>query len=268
MLRIGVFATGRGQGSRELVQAIHDSICTKRLDASVEFVYSNRDPGEFPATDQFFDQVREFGYPLITSSFRKFKESLTEDANWRVKYDRKTMKLLESYTPDLCVLAGYLLIFGTEMCNRYQTINLHPAAPDGPVGMWQQVIWQVIDAHATQSGNMMQVVTPDLDQGPIVAYSTFPIVGNGFDDGWEMIKGRAMESLKEEFGESLPLFQCIRRAGVIRERLLVVETLRAFAQQRVGIQNQKVVNAEGVPVKALDLTEDIELMVRSSQDHR
>ena len=96
MFRIGLFATGRGQGSLQLVTAVHDAIEQGRLPARVEFVFSNREPGEFEPTDRFFEAVRGFGYPLVTRSFRRFKARLRDDpAGWRVKYDHEVIERLE-----------------------------------------------------------------------------------------------------------------------------------------------------------------------------
>ena len=258
MFRIGLFATGRGQGSLHLVTAIHDAIESGRLRAQVDFVFSNREEGEFEPTDRFFDAVRSFGYPLVTRSFRRFKADLGADPDWRVKYDREVMDLLASHQPDLCVLAGYLLIFSSELCERYTTINLHPAAPGGPIGMWQDVIWQLIEKRERTSGNMMQSVTPEVDQGPIVSFSTFPIAGEVFDPLWREVGRRTVQDLRAHGGQALALFQAIREAGTARERPLVVETLRAFAQGRVRIEGGNVVDWQGRPITGLDLTAEIE----------
>ena len=45
MLRIGWFATGRGEGSQGLLRFVADAIGAGRLDAKIEFVFSNREPG-------------------------------------------------------------------------------------------------------------------------------------------------------------------------------------------------------------------------------
>ena len=63
-------------------------------------------------------------------------------------------------------------------------INLHPAAPGGPAGTWQEVIWQLIGNEAEETGVMMHMVTPKLDKGPPVAYCTFQIRGEPFDRYW------------------------------------------------------------------------------------
>ena len=266
MFQIGVFATGRGQGSRQLVQAIHEACQSGHLPARIAFVFSNRDPGEFEATDGFFAMVRDMGHPLATYSFRRFRAELCDDPDWRIKYDREVMRRLEPFEPDLCVLAGYLMIFGPEMCRRYTSVNLHPAAPGGPVGMWQQVIWDLIEARAPSSGNTIFSVTEELDKGPTVTYCTFPLTGGGIDRAWSAVEGIPVQRLREDAGEELELFRLIRERGMVRGRPLVVETLRAFAQGAVRIDDGQVVNARGKPVRGIDLTDGIEARLPRSAD--
>lgn len=262
MYEIGVFATGRGQGSRQLVQAIHQAVQSGHLKARVSFVFSNRDPGEFEPTDDFLKMVREFGYPLVASSFRKFKAGLGDDPDWRSKYDREVIRLLKPYEPDVCVLAGYLLIWSPVLCHRYQAVNLHPAAPGGPIGMWQQVIWQLIEAGARMSGNTMFHVTEELDRGPTVTFCTFPLTGGEIEEAWREAGGRRTEELRKTPGEELRLFQMIRRRGMAREKPLVVETLRAFAEGEIRISGEQVMERSGRPVQGIDLTPEIETQLR------
>ena len=58
------------------------------------------------------------------------------------------------------------------------------------------------------------------------------------------------------------LFRHIRWAGIAREAPLVIETLRAFADGRIRIDNKRVVDAVGEPIEGYDLTEEIEASVR------
>jgi folate-dependent phosphoribosylglycinamide formyltransferase PurN len=62
------------------------------------------------------------------------------------------MERLTGFNPDINVLAGYMLIVGAEMCQRYDMINLHPAIPGGPKGTWREVIWKLIETGASETG--------------------------------------------------------------------------------------------------------------------
>ena len=119
MLTIGWFSTGRGQGSLGLLRFIQEHISQCVIDGEIQFVFSNRDPGEAEGSDRFFDQVRSYGIPLTTCSSRKFRRSVGSDfASHRIEYDREVLKRLEGFAPDVCVLAGYMLIVGGEMCRK------------------------------------------------------------------------------------------------------------------------------------------------------
>ena len=72
-------------------------------------------------------------------------------------------------------------------------INLHPAAPGGPAGTWQEVIWQLIEGDAMETGVMMHLVTSELDKGPPVTYCTFPIRDTPCDRHWTEIKNQSLE---------------------------------------------------------------------------
>ena len=120
------------------------------------------------------------------------------------------IRQLEGYEPDLCVLAGYMLIAGVEVCNRYTMSNLHPALPGGPVGTWQGVIWKVIEEKAREAGAYIHLAKEDLDRGPVLTYYSLPLLGGEFDEMWRQIEGRSVDDLIAREGEDLPLFQRIR----------------------------------------------------------
>jgi len=271
MYQLGWFSTGRGKGSRGLLKAVHDSIESDEIKAEIAFVFCSREYGETEATDIFLDMVRDYHIPLITFSYRKFKSKAGAShtgkeegfPSWRLDYDREIIARLQNFHPDLCVLAGYMLIVGPEMCQKYNMINLHPAAPSGPAGTWQEVIWQLIESGAEETGAMIHLVTPELDKGPVVAYCTFPIRGVPFDQHWKEIKGKPVAQIKKEQGEDNALFKLIRQHGAARELPLIIATIQAFSRSKIKITaDKRVVDAQGRPIKGYDLTKEIDKKVR------
>jgi phosphoribosylglycinamide formyltransferase-1 len=266
MYQLGWFSTGRDKAARDLLKAVDDSIRLDEFKAKIAFVFSSREPGESEESDLFLKLVGGYHIPLICFSYQRFKsekgitDTGQEEAlpSWRLEYDREIMDRLQGFHPDLCVLAGYMLIVGKEMCQKYNMINLHPAAPDGPAGTWQEVIWQLIDRGAVETGAMMHLVTPDLDKGPPVTYCTFPIKGKPFDRYWEEIKGLSVDEIRRRQGEDNPLFKLIRRHGLAREFPLLISTLKAFSQGKVSISpDRQVVDAEGRPIDGYNLSDEI-----------
>jgi len=219
----------------------------------------------------FLKLVDGYHFPIVCFSYLKFKAqkgiTSTEPSEtlpqWRLDYDREVMTQLQAYHPDLCVLAGYMLIVGWEMCSRYNMINLHPAAPGGPAGTWQEVIWQLIESQAKETGVMMHLVTPELDKGPPVTYCTFPITGKPFDSYWREIRGQSIDQIKRQQGENNPLFKLIREYGLAREFPLIISTLKAFSQGKVRItSDKKVVDADGKPIMGYNLSDEINKLVK------
>ena len=257
MYGIGWFSTGRDKAARDLLQTVLRNMDGGELKAEITFVFSNREPGEAVESDLFFDLVRDYGLPVQYLSSRRFK-AISGDylsPEWRLEYDRGVMERLKGFQPEICVLAGYMLIVGEEMCQRYSMINLHPAAPGGPPGTWQEVIWKLIEAKAEETGVMMHLVTPELDKGPPVAYCTFPIRGEPFDRYW---KGVEACSPAQPKGEENPLFRLIRSEGLKREFPLIIATLKAFSERRIRAEDGKVFSATGEVTGGYNLTEEIE----------
>ena len=273
MYQVGWFSTGRGPGSRQLLKTVQESIEKGEIKARLAFVFCSREPGESPQTDLFFDQVKSYGIPLVCYSYTKFKAQQGAEVvsqsdqfpTWRLLYDREVIKRLEGFRADLCLLAGYMLIVGEEMCRHYVMLNLHPAAPNGPAGTWQQVIWKLMEQRAEQSGVMMHLVTPQLDRGPVTTYCTFSLRGQPFDRLWQELGNKSVTDIQKNEGENHPLFRLIRQQGVTREQPLIAATLKAFSEGRVKVQRQQVLDAQGKPVPGYDLTREIETKINGTK---
>lgn len=251
-LRLGWFSTGRGEGSRGLLAAALDAIDSGRLNARIEFVFVNRERGQHEGTDRYMDLVESRHIPLVTLSSQRFRTQHGRRpwAELRGLFDEAALELLRPYRVDVSVTAGYMLI-APVMCRHFIMVNLHPALPGGPVGMIDQVIWELIRTRAHESGVMIHVATEELDLGPVVAYCRFPLTGPRYEAAWSEAGDRTIEELQAGPGEDLLLFQKIRVAGVERERPLLVAALAAIGDGRIDL------NAAGRAV-ALDLTAEIE----------
>jgi len=271
MYQFGWFSTGRDKAARDLLEVACNSIKQGEIEAKLAFVFCNREPGESAQNDLFLKMVEGYGIPLVCFSYKKFKAGRASSqqgetlSQWRLDYDRQVMKILKAFNPDLCILAGYMLIVGREMCSRYDMINLHPAAPRGPAGTWQEVIWQLMEGEAKETGVMMHLVTPELDKGPVVSYCTFPIVGAPFDNYRREIEGQSLDDIKRQQGENNPLFKLIRNHGLKIEFPLIVYTIKAFSEGKVKIsQDKQVVDADGKPIMGYNLTDEINKLIKGN----
>ena len=265
MLKIGWFSTGRDEAARQLLQTVQDKIHSGGIKGEISFVFSNREPGEAEESDLFFELVHSYDIPLVYFSHRRFKtlsqtlplerrepgegEAKQSRENWRLEYDREIHRRIERFAPDICVLAGYMLIVGEELCRKYNMINLHPAPPGGPTGSWQEVIRKLLQDKAEKAGAMMHLVTPELDRGPAISYFTFSIRGEPFDQYWQK-------------NDKDTLFRLIRQYELAREFPLIISTLQALSRGEVGLREDKVIDAQGKSIGGYDLTEKIDQSVK------
>lgn len=233
-LKIGWFSTGRGEGSYGLLKSALDAIDSGDLEAELAFVFVNRIKGQTKRTDRFLDLVESRNIPLITLSSRDFRRS-HDNRSWaelREDFDRAAIELLRPHSADIAVHAGYMLI-APLLCSEYLTLNLHPALPGGTIGMWQQAVWDVITQGLDETGAMIHVSTEQVDEGPVLATAKFSVRGETFDPLWSEISDDVPGELKEDRGEDLPLFKAIRQAGLLRERPLLIETIKAVSEGRI-----------------------------------
>lgn len=262
--RLGWFSTGRDEAARELLGIVVEHISKGKISAEIRYVFCNRERGESLESDRFIQFVEALEIPLFLFSSMNFLPSLRKKdlETWRILYHQEIEKRICDSPVDIIVLAGYMLIVSPPFCEAFSIINLHPAAPKGPSGTWQEVIWKLIQKRADETGVMMHLVTKDLDEGPPITFVTFPIKGPDFDRLWEdldsKLKLQSLHQLMETEGESNPLFKEIRRQGVRRELPLIVMTLKALSENRVRIEKGKVLDKSGKEVDGICLNNEVE----------
>ena len=238
MLNIGWFSTGRGEGSRGLLNFVQQRLAETGADARINFVFSNRERGEAEGSDEFFRLVDGYKIPLVTHSSAEFRKRIEgRFSAHREEFDLEVMDKLSGLDADICVLAGYMLIVSGKMCRQYPLLNLHPALPDGPTGTWQEVVWELIETKAKKTGAMVHLATEEVDR--------VPTTGQGFVEHWAAIEGREIGSLKQDEGENLTLFRKIRDEQYKREPYLLFETLRAVSQGEIRVADGQVLDASG-----------------------
>lgn len=165
MKRLAVLISGNGSN----LQALIDNTTTGVLDAEIAVVVSNQ-PDAFGLS-----RARQAGIPTEVLSLRELKKQGGD----RVGYDRKLADLVGGYSPDLVVLAGWMLIVGDEFLSRFpdQVINLHPAMPGAFPGTNA-----IARAHAAfhrgeikRTGVMVHRVIAEVDAGPVIVSEPVPI---------------------------------------------------------------------------------------------
>ncbi|MCR5720421.1 MAG: phosphoribosylglycinamide formyltransferase [Lachnospiraceae bacterium] len=114
----------------------------------------------------------------------------------RESFNEALLKGVESYNPDLVVLAGFLVAIPAKMIERYpnRIINIHPSLIPSFCGVGYyglKVHEKALERGVKVTGATVHVVTEGLDEGPILAQK--PVMVND-DDTPKTLQKRVMEN--------------------------------------------------------------------------
>jgi phosphoribosylglycinamide formyltransferase-1 len=265
MWSFGWWTTGRDQTAIDLFETGFNAVTDGIITGEISYIFSSREPGESEFSDRLLKMATDHGIPVVSFSALRFRPDLRRQDReaWRQAYHKDVFDKVKGFPVQVVVLAGYMWVVSPEVCRKLSIINLHPAAPGGPAGTWQEVIWQLLDQKAEKTGAMMHLVTPELDKGPAVTYCTFSIQGGAWDPLWEQfeheLQRSSLEEIKKSFGESQPLFARIRNEGVKRELPLIVQTIKSLASGEISIKDSQLYDSAGSKLaRPYDLTDAIE----------
>ncbi len=108
----------------------------------------------------------------------------------RDSFDAALAAVIDEYSPDLIVLAGFMRILTPGFVQRYhgRLLNIHPSLlPSFPGLATHQ---QAIDAGVKFHGATVHFVTPVLDHGPIVEQVVVPVMD---DDTEHTLAARVLQ---------------------------------------------------------------------------
>lgn len=100
----------------------------------------------------------------------------------RAAFDAALAAAIDSYHPDLVVLAGFMRILGDACVMRYigRMVNIHPSLLPAFPGLHTHR--RAIAAGARIHGCTVHFVTPALDYGPIVIQAAVPVLADDTED--------------------------------------------------------------------------------------
>lgn len=149
-LRVAVLASGNGSN----LQAIINQIRNGALGIEIVVVLSD-------VADAFALQRAE--QAGIATEFVN-----PENYPDRSRYDRQVLQVLDSYRPQLIVLAGFMRILSGDFVKAYESriMNIHPSLLPAYKGL--NTHQRVLDAGETFHGATVHFVVPELDAGPVI----------------------------------------------------------------------------------------------------
>ncbi|PID42017.1 MAG: phosphoribosylglycinamide formyltransferase [Proteobacteria bacterium] len=139
-------------GSGSNLQAIIDGVANGEIPARIAAVISNK-------ADAFgLERARKAGIETRVISHTAFDS--------REEFDDNLAGIIDSYSPDIIVLAGFMRILTSRFVNRYpgKMINIHPSLLPKYQGL--NTHQRAIDDGASEHGATVHLVTAELDGGP------------------------------------------------------------------------------------------------------
>ncbi|MGB0669283.1 MAG: phosphoribosylglycinamide formyltransferase, partial [Porticoccaceae bacterium] len=170
--RLLVLISGGGSNLQSFIDACEEG----SLQAEVVAVISNK------AGVKGLDRAATAGIPNIVVDHRAFDS--------RDSFDQNLGDMIDSFAPDLVVLAGFMRILTPGFVNRFlgRLINIHPSLLPAYPGLHTHQ--RAIDAGDQQAGATVHFVTPELDGGPSVLQAQVPVLP---DDSADILAQRVLD---------------------------------------------------------------------------
>jgi phosphoribosylglycinamide formyltransferase 1 len=181
--RLGILLSGRGSN----FVAIADAIASRRLDAEIAVVISNRQDAAGIAL------ARERGLNARV---------LPSAGLDREIYDRQLVVELEKNDVGLVCLAGYMRILSGYFIHRFpmRILNIHPSLLPAFPGLDAQ--HQALEHGVKFSGCTVHFVDDGIDSGPILRQAVVPVLD---DDTAESLSARILEQEHRIYSEAIAL---------------------------------------------------------------
>ena len=178
MKKLAVLVSGGGTNLQAIIDAIADETITN---AEIAVVISNN------ANAYALERAKKHGIPGICVSPKSYDS--------RAAFNEALLQTIQSYEPDLVVLAGCLVVIPEIMVKAYQNriINIHPAlipsfCGTGYYGL--KVHEGVLSRGVKVTGATVHFVDEGTDTGPIILQKAVEVKQ---DDTPEILQRRVME---------------------------------------------------------------------------
>ncbi|WP_026758821.1 phosphoribosylglycinamide formyltransferase [Sediminimonas qiaohouensis] len=129
------------------------------------------------------DVAREMGIETAAVDHRAYGRD-------RASFEAALLAELERAAPDIICLAGFMRVLGAEFVSRWEgrMLNIHPSLLPKYRGLDTHA--RAIAAGDTEAGCTVHLVTPALDDGPILGQARVPIRA---DDTPQSLAARVLE---------------------------------------------------------------------------
>ena len=146
--RLVILVSGGGSNLQSLI----DGCAGDKINATVSAVISNN------PNAGGLERAAKAGIPNLAIDHRAFDS--------RETFDQALSELIDSFSPDLVILAGFMRILTAEFVDHYlgRMMNIHPSLLPAYPGL--NTHQRAIEAGDKKAGATVHFVTPELDGGP------------------------------------------------------------------------------------------------------
>ena len=147
-------------GSGTNLQAIIDAVNDGRIDAVISAVISNR------ADAKGLQRARQAQIETVVVDQKEHED--------RAAYDRALVSIIDTFAPDLVVLAGFISHY------EHRILNIHPSLLPEFKGLHTHR--RALQAAKQVHGASVHFVSNELDSGPIVIQAEVPVLENDTEE--------------------------------------------------------------------------------------
>ena len=160
-------------GSGTNLQALLDDAAEPGCEYSIAAVISNK------ADAYGLTRAATAGVETAVLSHKDFSD--------RDSFDQAMIKLIDTYRPDLVILAGFMRILTPDFVRHYsgRLLNIHPSLLPKYQGLHTHQ--RALDAGDDEHGATVHFVTEELDGGPPIVQASVPVLA---DDSAESLAQR------------------------------------------------------------------------------
>jgi phosphoribosylglycinamide formyltransferase-1 len=206
MKNIVILISGRGSNMEAIVRALE----AEKWPARIAAVVSNKTD----AKGLLYAQAHGIATAVVPS----------KDFASRAEFDAALQQVVDSFAPDLVVLAGFMRILTAPFVEHYagRMLNIHPSLL--PLFPGLATHQQALDAGVLEHGATVHFVTAELDHGPVIAQARIPVHPGDTPD---LLATRLL----------------------VEEHKLYPYAVRLFVEDRISIENGEVRIRQGAPAE-------------------
>ena len=187
-------------GSGSNLQSIIDN--TAKIDLDIQAVISNK----------------EEAFGLKRAKIENIPTHVLNHTQFptREAFDQQLSQIIDQYSPDIIILAGFMRILTAGFTRKYvgKILNIHPSLLPKFQGL--NTHQRALDAGENEHGVSIHFVTDELDGGPIIAQSRIQVLTN-------------------DTAESLA------KRVLTEEHKLFPKVIHCFAQGRLSLKDNHVI---------------------------